>query len=86
MQIYLHKRFSKEFAHLTPKIKQKTKTAIKQFEQNPHYPPLRHHALSGRLVGQRAFSVTSNVRIIFIADREYQHVTLFRIGTHNHVY
>jgi mRNA-degrading endonuclease YafQ of YafQ-DinJ toxin-antitoxin module len=53
---------------------------LKQFKQNPHHPRLHNHALRGALGGQRAVSVTGNIRIIFEQYDTYNHVTLLRIG------
>lgn len=86
MQLRLHKHFAKDFRKLSPKIQQKAKIVIKQFRENPHDPTLHTHALSGSLAGKQAFSVTSNIRILFEEYDNYQYVTLLRIGTHNQVY
>ena len=46
--------------------------------------PLNDHALSGKLAGKRAFSVTGDVRVIYV---ELDDVIVFLdIGSHSQVY
>ncbi|MFC1600054.1 type II toxin-antitoxin system YafQ family toxin [Patescibacteria group bacterium] len=86
MQIQYHKNFTKNFKKLTPKLKQKTISTIKQFTKDPHNPLLRNHALKGRMQGLRAFSITGDVRIIFKEKNNYILVIMLDIGIHNQVY
>lgn len=55
------------------------------FENNPQHPLLRDHALTGIRHGQRAFSITGDVRIIYFPVSD-THVLLLDIGTHNQIY
>lgn len=86
MQIQYHKNFTKNFKKLTPKLQQKTLTAIEQFTKDPHNPLLRNHALKGRMQGLRAFSVSGDVRIIFQEKDNYVLVIMLDVGIHNQVY
>lgn len=86
MQIQYHKQFEKRFAKLQPQIKKKVTAIIQQFAKNPFDPKLRNHALSGRLVGQRAISVMGDMRIIFEEHNNYILVVMLDVGTHNQVY
>lgn len=54
------------------------------FINNINNPLLRDHALSGKQHGRRAFSVTSDVRVIYQVTDEYYR--FLDIGTHNQVY
>lgn len=54
------------------------------FEENPTNPTLKDHALSGKLEGFRAFSITGDIRVVYYI---YDNVAYFvDIGTHNQVY
>jgi len=86
MQIKYHKNFEKSFKKLTPKLKQKTISAIEQFAKDPHNPLLRNHALKGGLRGLRAFSVGGDLRIIFHEKDNYVLVIMLNVGIHNQVY
>jgi len=46
--------------------------------------PLHDHALTGKLDGKRAFSVTGEVRVIYVELKNA--IVLLDIGTHNQVY
>ena len=86
MEIRYHRHFLKRFKKLTPGLKGKTISAIKKFTKNPRDPSLRNHMLKGRLVGKRAFWVTSDVQVIFEEFNDYIFVIMLDVGTHNQVY
>jgi len=46
--------------------------------------PLHDHALTGKLAGKRAFSVTGEIRAIYVEVEDA--IVLLDIGTHNQVY
>ena len=46
--------------------------------------PLYDHALGGKLDGKRAFSVTGEIRVIYVELEGT--IVLLDIGTHNQVY
>lgn len=46
--------------------------------------PLNDHALIGKLKGKRAFSITSDIRVIY--EETADTVLLLDIGAHNQVY
>jgi mRNA-degrading endonuclease YafQ of YafQ-DinJ toxin-antitoxin module len=78
-------RFAKHFRSRIspyPKISNQTRKSIKQFLCNPGL--VKDHALIGRKVGKRAFSVSGDVRIVYVdlGDR----YLFLDIGTHNQVY
>lgn len=86
MRIKFHKNFDKRFKKLPDKLKKKTISAIRKFAKNPFDPTLRNHALTGNLIGKRAFSVTGDVRIIFEEFDNYVLVIMLDLGTHSQVY
>lgn len=46
--------------------------------------PLNDHALSGNLQGKRAFSITGDIRVIYVELED--RLIFLDIGTHNQVY
>lgn len=58
---------------------------VKMFSKNPHNPILNDHSLQGNLINCRAFSITSDIRVIYtIVDDQV--VRFVNIGTHEQVY
>lgn len=55
-----------------------------QFYRGKRGVPLNDHALSGRLSGYRAFSITGDVRVIYKETDEG--IELIDIGSHAQVY
>ncbi|MFC1647781.1 type II toxin-antitoxin system YafQ family toxin [Patescibacteria group bacterium] len=86
MEIKYRKNFEKSFKKLSPKLKQKTISAIEQFTKDPHNPQLRNHPLKGSLKGLRAFSITGDVRVIFEEIDNYILVIMLDVGIHNQIY
>lgn len=50
------------------------------------YQKIGNHALAGKMLGKRAFSVTGSVRIIFKEYDNYVLVLFLDIGSHPQVY
>jgi addiction module RelE/StbE family toxin len=46
--------------------------------------PLNDHALTGKLTGYRAFSITSDIRVVYVETAKA--FVFMDIGTHNQVY
>lgn len=86
MKIIYRKNFVKRYKKLSPKLKDKISTSLKQFKTDPHNPILRNHALKGRLQGRRALSVSGDLRIIFEEIDDYVLVIMLDVGIHNQVY
>jgi mRNA-degrading endonuclease YafQ of YafQ-DinJ toxin-antitoxin module len=55
-----------------------------RFVTNEKGTPLNDHELSGKLAGKRAFSITGDIRVVYV-ELENAYVFL-NIGTHNQVY
>ncbi len=58
--------------------------ALRLFVEAPDAPTLRNHMLSGSMHGLAAFSVTDDIRIVYLATKKC--VILLDIGTHQEVY
>ncbi len=57
---------------------------IELFKVDPKNKQLKDHALTGSMIGFRAFSITGDVRVIYqIIDNT---ILLYDIGSHNQVY
>ena len=79
------KRIYKKMTRNNSELKKNFWKAIGLFSENPFYPTLRTHKLTGRLEGLWAFSITYNYRAVFkfLDDKE---ILLIDIGTHDEVY
>ena len=86
MQVYLHKKFEKQYRKLPKVLRDKTDSVLKLFYVDPFDPKLKNHALSGNLIGKRAVSVTGDVRIIFEEHNDHTVVLMLNIGKHSRVY
>ncbi len=87
MNIFFHKRFRKHFKERIqthPELLSRYQVRVKLFQGNPHHPLIRDHALIGAKHGFRSFSVTGDIRIIYL--KEDGDVQFYDIGTHNQVY
>jgi len=78
------KSYRKRIAH-SSKLVTRTKERLTLFAQNPSHPLLDDHALRGKKLQLRAFSVTGDIRIVYLPLAQ-NHVLLLDIGTHNQVY
>jgi len=68
-----------------PKLYDRFVERLKLFCRQSDNPILRDHSLVGKLNNNRAFSITSDIRVIYrIIDDGV--VELFDIGTHDQVY
>jgi addiction module RelE/StbE family toxin len=86
MRIRHHRRFVKQFRKLPPQMQRKALSTIAEFAADPRTPRLHNHALKGNFLGQRAISVTGDIRIVFQEEGNYQRVTLLRVGSHSEAY
>lgn len=81
-------KFSGDFRKRYKKLDQKRKDSfhhrLELFTQDPDHPLLKDHALSGKLIGHRAFSVTGDIRVVYYIHEDTAYFT--DIGTHNQVY
>lgn len=83
--------FTKSFKKVYSKRIRQNKNLEKRFDQrydlffdDPSDEVLKDHALSGRLQGYRAFSITGDIRVVYYIYDETAYFV--DIGTHNQVY
>ena len=86
MKIKYHKKFEKQFKKLSLKDKNRVIEVVEIFINNPHDKRLLNHSLKGRLLGKKAISLSSDLRIIFEEFDNYTLVIFLDLGTHNRVY
>ena len=67
------------------KLVLKTEERITLFKNDPKNPLLKDHGLTGAKKGLRAFSITGDIRIVYLPISEDE-VTFIAIGSHNQVY
>ena len=67
------------------KLVLKTEERITLFKNDPKNPLLKDHGLTGAKKGLRAFSITGDIRIVYLPISEDE-VTFIDIGSHNQVY
>lgn len=85
--IKLKERFEKHYVQrigCNPKLRKAYLECVASFKDGGRGYPLNDHALTGKLAGKRAFSVTSDIRVIY---EELDDALVFLdIGTHSQVY
>ena len=79
------KRSYKKRIRNNSRLKKKFREKMTIFLENPFFPQLRTHKLSGKLAGQWAFSVDDDCRIVFEFVDDDQ-VLLIDVGRHDEVY
>ena len=79
------KRSYKKRVTNNSRLKKKFWEKMTVFLENPFFPQLRTHKLSGKLAGQWVFSVDDDCRIVFEFVDEDQ-VLLIDVGSHDEVY
>ena len=87
MRVNYHRNFKKNFRNrISPhgNLVKKFEERLELFLKNPKNPLLKDHSLVGKRISLRAFSVTGDIRVVYvIRDNE---LFLLDIGTHNQVY
>jgi len=87
MKINYHRAFKKNFrSRVSPheNLVKRFEERLELFLKDPKNPLLRDHALVGKRINLRAFSVTGDIRVVyFITNNE---LFLLDIGTHAQVY
>ncbi len=87
MQIRLDIKLQKEIKEISkknPKLLQKIQKQLGLFAINPKHRSLRVHKLSGELDNIWSISITMDIRLVYIQDRDEAY--FFDIGTHDEVY
>lgn len=57
---------------------------LRLFAEDRQNPLLQDHALGGKLLGNRAFSITGDIRVVYYVNEDTAYFV--DIGTHNQVY
>lgn len=86
MIIRYHKKFIKRFNRLTYKLQKKVSERIEEFKRNPNEQSLKNHALKGKMIGRKSFSITGDIRIIYEEHEDCTHVLMLDVGKHTQVY
>jgi mRNA-degrading endonuclease YafQ of YafQ-DinJ toxin-antitoxin module len=68
----------------SPKLVSQFSNRLDLFIVGKRGAPLNDHALTGRLNGKRAFSVTGDIRVIY--EETANEFIFLDVGTHNQVY
>jgi addiction module RelE/StbE family toxin len=68
-----------------PALFKKVIKQLKLFSNNPKYPSLRVHKLSGKLENMWSISITDSIRMTYLLI-DGNEAIFFDIGTHNQVY
>lgn len=87
MKIKYHKDFLKNYKKRIkpyPKLATQFTRQLNKFIENPKDPSLRNHKLIGKMKSFRAFSVTGDIRIVYVIVNN--EIWLYDIGSHNQVY
>ncbi len=77
------KVFKKRFSH-RPNFQKRFDERLKKFAENTQDPVLEDHALSGKLQGYKAFSITGDIRVVYYIHEDTAYFV--DVGTHNQVY
>lgn len=88
MNIRFHSAYKKAYKKRifgNQKLDTKTVDRIKLFQQNPTNPILKDHSLQGEKSYLRAFSITGDIRIVYLPVSKKE-VVFLDIGSHNQVY
>jgi mRNA-degrading endonuclease YafQ of YafQ-DinJ toxin-antitoxin module len=88
MKINLHPQFKKFYkSRIAPnkKLVRQTETRITLFKDNPNNLLLKDHGLTGAKKELRAFSITGDIRTVYLPVSKGE-VIFLNIGSHNQVY
>lgn len=88
MKVKFHHRFKKVYKiriASNKKLVQQTTARMLLFKTNPKNPSLKDHGLSGAKRNLRAFSITGDIRIVYMPISGNE-VIFMDIGSHNQVY
>lgn len=85
--IQRNRRFEKHFKkRITPheKLIAQFEQRLEQFVAGERGRPLDDHPLTGNMTGKRAFSITGDIRVIYVETTDV--IVFLDIGTHAQVY
>lgn len=87
MKIQYHRAFLKNYKKRVapyPKLEKQFKVQLEKLLKDSKDPSLRGHKLIGKKKNFRAFSVTGDIRVVYIIFDS--NIWLYDIGSHNQVY
>ena len=87
MGVKYHRNFVKNFKKRyggNNKIRRQYEERLKLFAKNPRNPVLKDHTLKGKKITLRAFSITGDIRVVYIIKGNTTY--FLDIGTHRQVY
>jgi addiction module RelE/StbE family toxin len=87
MKIKYHKDFLKNYKKRIkpyPKLTALFTSQLNKFIINPKDTSLRDHKLIGKMKSFRAFSVSGDIRVVYLIVND--EIWLYDIGSHNQVY
>jgi addiction module RelE/StbE family toxin len=87
MKIQYHREFLKSYNKRVapyPKLELQFKKQLDKLITNPNDSTLRDHKLIGKRKNFRSFSVTGDIRVVYLIVNN--NIWLFDIGSHNQVY
>ena len=79
-------RRAKKFLLKRPELRQQLAEALARLSADPFDPALRLHALSGKLKGLQAVSLTYSYRLTLTLQITEREILLLDIGSHDEVY
>ena len=84
IQTTTFKNSYKELVTNAPKLKKSIIDATTLFDEDRENSVLRDHALEGVMICLRSFSVTPNIRILYLEKEDK--IIFLNIGTHKQIY
>ncbi len=79
-------RRARKFLTKHPDLKPRFIQTLEQLRSDPFDPSLKLHALTGKLQGMQAVSLTYSYRITLTLQVTEQEILLLDIGSHDEVY
>jgi addiction module RelE/StbE family toxin len=79
-------RVARKFFRQHPDLKPRFAKLLDELQHGPYQPGLRLHALSGKLAGCYAVSLTYSYRITLTLMMTEKEIVLLDIGSHDEVY
>lgn len=80
------KRAARRFLRKHRDLEATVLDVFRRLKEDPFAPSLRLHALTGRLAGKQAVSVSYAYRIVLCVEVSDREIILHNIGTHDEVY
>lgn len=85
MIIHFHQKFKKAYKKLVIHLQAITDKKLAIFIENPFFPLLNNHALTGKYAGYRSINITGDYRAIYKIITKNE-VIFVMVGTHSQLY